>query len=320
MSARRTLALLLGLFGLLAALVTGVTSAQALPPSAAATQIRVDSVSTPAYGTVPQTLTTPYAVVTTGVDFSVAASFLDAAGNPAPLASKTTNVRITAVTSAGSVLVADKAVPGGSTSFTFTGLRINSASTGLTLHLETTQLKTLVTGDSGSFPVNKAVTTAPGNSALSSVGAGGGDGLGCFPTATQTTCAELRLPTPGGTTTTVLLSLELCDAIFSCPTNHDVVGAYVGLNGLYDRTHPASLVYKCDKTACAGGGVSSYSLNVQVVANGPVVTAPPCPSKGVIGTGQQFCVDYRASKRDNASDLNLVLLFFEDPRVTIPAG
>jgi hypothetical protein len=48
--------------------------------------------------------------------------------------------------------------------------------------------------------------------------------------------------------------------------------------------------------------------------------APACPSKGVIGEGQPHCVDYRASKRDNAGDLNLVLLFFEDPRVTIPAG
>jgi hypothetical protein len=320
MSARRTLALLLGVLGLAAGLLVGVPTAQALSPAHTATQIRVDSVSTSTYGSVPQTQATPYAVVTAGVDFSVATTFLDSSGNPASLANKATNVRITAVSTSGSVLVADKTVPGGATTFTFTGLRISAPSTGLHLHLETTQLKTLVTGDSGSFPVNKAVTTAPGSSSLSSVGAGGGDGQSCFPTATETTCAELRLPTPGGTTTTVLLSLELCDAIFSCPTNHDVVGAYVGLNGLYSRTNPATMVYKCDKTACAGGGVTSYSLNVQAVANGPVVTAPSCPSKGVIGPGQDFCVDYRASKRDNASDLNLVLLFFEDPRVTIPAG
>ena len=80
------------------------------------------------------------------------------------------------------------------------------------------------------------------------------------------------------------------------------------------------MVYKCDESACPGSGVTSYSLSVQEVAGGPVVTAPACASKGVLGSGENFCLDYRSSKRDNASDLNLVLLFREDPRVTIPAG
>ena len=312
MSARRTLALLLGLLGLVAGLSAGAPGAQALAPSAAATTIKVRSVFTPGYATTPDTAASPFAVVTAGVDFSVDATFLDAAGNPAPLANKSTNVRIT-VDSAAGALVANQTVPGGATSFTFTGLRINSPSTGLSLHLETTQLKTVVTGSTEqSFPVNKAATTTSGSTKLS-VGAGGGVGTGCFPTATETTCAELSLPSSTGN---AVLSLELCDGVLACPVKRDVVGAYVKVG----TTTPATMVYKCDKTACPGSGVTSYSLNVQAVANGPVVTAPPCPSKGVLGLAQDFCVDYRASKRDNASDLNLVLLFVEDPRVTIPAG
>ena len=313
--------LLLGLLGLVAGLLVATTPAQALAPSAAATSIRVDSVTTPSYGAIPQTQGTPYAVVTAGVDFSVATTFLDDTGQPAPLANKSVTVRITAVTPDGTVIpVADRTVAGGLTGATFQNLQISSARTSVHLHLETLGLKTVVSGDSGSFAVNKAVTTAPGSSALSSVGAGGGDGKSCFPTATQTTCAELRLPTPGGTTTSVLLSLELCDALFSCPANHDVAGALVGLNGLYSPSNPAQLVYKCDKTACPGSGVTSYRLNVQLAYGGPVETAPPCPSKGTLGPDQKFCLDYRASKRDNASDLNLVLNFDEDARVTIPAG
>ena len=310
MSNRRTVALLLVALGLFAALTTVTPHAQALPPSATATQIRIDAVTTPDYGVVPPTLAAPYAVVTAGVDFTVVATFLDANGTPAPLASKSTNVRITLNTANGP-LVANQTVAGGATSKAFTGLRITNASTGVSLHLETTQLKTVVSGDTGTFPVNKAATASPNAANKLSVGAGGGVGTSCFPTATATTCAELQVPGGGK----ALLSLELCDLGPSCAANRDVVGAYVKVVGA-----PATMVYKCDKTACQGSGVTSYSLKVQAVAGAPAETAPACPSKGVLGDGQQFCLDYRASKRDNASDLNLVLLFVEDPRVTIPAG
>jgi hypothetical protein len=47
------------------------------------------------------------------------------------------------------------------------------------------------------------------------------------------------------------------------------------------------------------------------------VTTPTCPAQGVIGADQEFCTDTVSSRRDNAGDLRLVVLFLEDVRGTI---
>jgi hypothetical protein len=40
----------------------------------------------------------------------------------------------------------------------------------------------------------------------------------------------------------------------------------------------------------------------------------PCTAKGQIQDGVAFCTDYVSSKRDNAGDLLLEVLFFHDLR------
>jgi hypothetical protein len=84
------------------------------------------------------------------------------------------------------------------------------------------------------------------------------------------------------------------------------------------RSAPATLVVKCDKSLCAGGGINSYHLGVVLVPGTPEQIAPSCPSKGVVGATQSFCVDYVQSTRDNAGDTHLFLLFVEDAKVRFP--
>ena len=53
-----------------------------------------------------------------------------------------------------------------------------------------------------------------------------------------------------------------------------------------------------------------YTLN----NTGPLTkVAPPCPEKGVLGEGQEACVDYKSSKRRDG-DLYLPVLFNVDAR------
>jgi hypothetical protein len=86
---------------------------------------------------------------------------------------------------------------------------------------------------------------------------------------------------------------------------------------LYSRTNPATLVLQCDKTKCAGHGVSFYTAKLSLSATGPLTEADACVSKGVIQDGVDFCVDYVASHKDNAGDVLLHVLFFTDMRGTI---
>ena len=51
---------------------------------------------------------------------------------------------------------------------------------------------------------------------------------------------------------------------------------------------------------------------------GAFAVAPPCPSKGVLGTDQTFCLDTVQSKRDGAGDLYSVILFDHDIRGSYP--
>jgi hypothetical protein len=84
----------------------------------------------------------------------------------------------------------------------------------------------------------------------------------------------------------------------------------------YSNTTPAVAVFKCDKSACAGGGVPSYHVSVNLAATGKLETAPPCAAKGVVDAGLDYCVDYRQSKRDIAGDVHLYVLLAHDARMS----
>ena len=78
---------------------------------------------------------------------------------------------------------------------------------------------------------------------------------------------------------------------------------------LHSKASPATLVVKCDKTLCPGGGISSYGLQVSLQGDGPSrLECTACSSKGVIRAGEEFCVDYVQSRRDGSGDTFLYLL------------
>ncbi len=91
------------------------------------------------------------------------------------------------------------------------------------------------------------------------------------------------------------------------------------LQNIYSKTNPATLLLQCDKSQCAGKGVSSYTAKVSLSATDLLKVSPACSSKGVIqdDPAVDFCTDYVSSKRNNAGDLILVVLFFKDMRGAI---
>lgn len=135
-------------------------------------------------------------------------------------------------------------------------------------------------------------------------------------------CADLVLPS--GVSSDVVLTTGLCDATVTCGSDKDLVQVLADLTGV-TRTTPAKLIVKCDKSACPGGGVPSYKVlfSISPDSSVPLSEAPACSSKNVVDEAYMtpdggYCVDYVQSKRDNAGDLHLYLLFTQDARGSMP--
>jgi hypothetical protein len=145
------------------------------------------------------------------------------------------------------------------------------------------------------------------------------------PTPQVPTCGYLLLP--NGANGHVTLSLGSCDGVADCraagPTEALVVMALADLKDqegdpLYGNQAPATLVVACDKVLCGQAGVPKLPLLFSFADSGPLTEeAPPCPAKGVLGEGQEACVDYVQSTRDNG-DLYSYLLFDRDLRASHP--
>jgi hypothetical protein len=140
-------------------------------------------------------------------------------------------------------------------------------------------------------------------------------------TAAQPTCATLVLP--NGANGRAVLTEQSCRDSFTCRADNGVTSLLVNgvadLGTLYSRTNPATLIVGCDKSVCGNGGVSSFQLLAQLKLDLAPGLAPACPSKGQIDpSGPAYCVDYVQSKRDNAGDTWLYLLFADDVRGSLP--
>jgi len=140
-------------------------------------------------------------------------------------------------------------------------------------------------------------------------------------TPQQPICGSLLLP--NGALGRVLLAQGKCAGVTNCLGSPDaalLVNGKANLQGedgskLYTNNRPATLVLKCDKTLCGGGGVTSFKPWIDLDGdNAPFADAPPCPAKGKVGANQTFCFDTRQSTRDNAGDLIAYVLFVEDIR------
>ena len=165
-------------------------------------------------------------------------------------------------------------------------------------------------GYSTPFDVVDTLKFAPKGDPTLATGFGAAE---CTSSTPAKVCGVVVLPN-GIASAAAALSSGVC-ADSGC-TGAEEVQFIAGLDGLYSKTAPATLLLRCDKSKCGGKGVSTYTARIALASSGALADSPPCPSKGVLGEGH-FCTDYVSSHRDNAGDLILEVLFDIDMRGTM---
>jgi hypothetical protein len=253
-----------------------------------------------------------------GRPFDVVVRVLDAAGQPTPV-SQATTIILEEGSGPGDLDGTTTAViPRNGSGATISGATYSQFANGVVLR---------VSARSG---VNLSPDEVTLDVALTAVGANASPGKSldlrdpnCTPTAAVPNCGQLLLPK--GASGHVTLSVGSCDGLGPCRTAGDiealVVTAIANLkdsagNPLYSRTSPATVVLGCDKDLCRelANGVPKIDVLYTLDNTGPLdKVAPPCPAKGVLGEGQEACVDYVQSTRKQG-DLYLFLLFAADLR------
>ncbi|HEX6247660.1 MAG TPA: hypothetical protein VFZ64_07300 [Nocardioidaceae bacterium] len=308
------------------AAVLGVALASLLPgtavagPPVVATELRVESITTPGIA-LPDTPGTAglTSYVTRDVPFEVRVGFY-ADGQPAPLSeNRAVDLRLTVTSGPDSGRSWTVSVPKGSPATTFT-VALPSAANGVTLAVQVVNPRhsgAVELVPAPPFDVLYTSLVASAGSRLTGVGGGGGEGVACDATPEEPICADLLLPS--GSTSPQFLSLGACDGTTAAGCSPEQ-GLFVQVlaaldSAVYTRASPATLVVKCDKTLCGGGAISSSTLLVNLDYGAEPTPAAACPAKGVVGEGQDFCVDYVESNRSNAGDTWLYLRFVRDAKV-----
>ena len=137
--------------------------------------------------------------------------------------------------------------------------------------------------------------------------------------SSQVLCAVVLLP--NGVPSRAALATGACTTYYADCTRTDgrIISFMADLVGTYGPTNPVTIVLRCDKSYCKGGGVSSYAVLAR--PNWKELTfseAPACQVKGQVPDAPPYyCVDYVQSHRDNAGDLILYWLVARDPRGTV---
>ena len=310
-----------------AAHMSGVSTAAPPPVATKISQVLVSGITPPSGGP-----NNPAALVEAGTAFTVGVHFTDALGTSLPLSYTRDSVVTLSVvdpkagteppSDAGSAdFVAGRVidVPAGASAATATAFILDEPDNRIRIRADVTggsrDAKAASDGFSAVFDVVFDVTTQA-DSNKKYVSTSGSDAA-CVPTTDKPTCADVFLHS--GTRSGSLVSLGQCDVYLGCPAKADVVQFLADLDpALYTRTQPATLVLKCDKSVCKGGGVSSYLPLIELKATGPLTSAAACASKGVLTAGEAadpgYCVDRVQSKRDGAGDLHLYVLFVRDVR------
>ena len=174
---------------------------------------------------------------------------------------------------------------------------------------------TVTPGSTAAFDVLKAIHGFAGNDPALQTGLAVGD-ANCTVVTSESECGTLFL-SHGTSSANGALTIGACTTDLLCTSGSQVVQFIADLGTLYSPTDPAVLVIRCAKTQCPGKGVKSYTINASFAASGPLsLVLQPCATKGIAldASGNQFCVDYVQSHRDNAGGLLLFVLFVSDFR------
>lgn len=260
----------------------------------------------------PPACAVPAVLVQQGAPFSLTV-MLSAAGAPAAY-NKATKLTLTAP-GPGVLSPASVTVPGGVSSYTFTNISYSTFANSVTVTAAQGKRSGVVSTPSNAFDVLQTLKT-DGANPHTAFQDGSGPNNCASVDATNPVCGEVVLP--NGSNSGVLLSTGSCTGL-GCDLRGTVTQVISDLTSqpLYSPTAPATLIINCYRTICGQGGVNKYVAQASLSANGPLSAVPPCPAKGTLGAGQDFCTDYVQSSRTNADELSLYVLFDRDFRGSI---
>lgn len=261
----------------------------------------------------------PVVLVTAGGQFSLTVTLTP---TDATFTSATTLALTASVAGgrpAGSVTPGSVVMPAGVNSATFSasysavqnGVQITAA-----VAKAKGKLAGVAPGTTDPFDVLKVLETFGSNNPQLTTGLGVGD-ANCTAVSTESECGTLVL-SHGFSSQAGALSLGTCSSDLNCTTGSQVV-QFIAQLDTYSSTDPALLIIRCSKQQCPGKAIKNYTLKVSFSASGPLnMVAAPCVSKGVArdAAGNDFCTDYVSSRRDNAGDVLLYLLFTHDMRAS----
>jgi hypothetical protein len=261
----------------------------------------------------PPACAVPTVLVAVGQPFNLTVT-LTANGAPAGF-NKSTTLTLTAP-GPGVLAPTSVSMPANTSTFTFTGITYSTYTNGVTVTASLGGKKnTAASTPSNPFDVLQTLKTDNAGPHQPFQDGSGADN--CVDvTAANPICGLLVLP--NGSNSNVLLSTGSCLDI-GCNAKGTVTQVIADLSStpLYSPAAPATLIVKCYRTICGSGGVNKYNLLASLAASGPLLVSPPCPAKGTLGAGQDFCTDYVSSNRANADELDLTLLFDRDLRGSI---
>jgi len=261
----------------------------------------------------PPDCAVPTVLVAMGQGFNLTVT-LTANGLPAAF-NKNTSLTLTAP-GPGVLSPTSVTMPANLSNFTFTGISYSTYSNGVTVTASLPGKKNTATS-TPSNPFDVLQTLKTDNAGPNQPFQDGSGADNCADvTATNPLCGLLELA--NGSNSNVLLSTGSCLNI-GCNLKGTVTQVIADLSStpLYSPSAPAKLLIKCYRTICGQGGVNKYTLLASLLADGPLTAVPPCPAKGTLGAGQDFCTDYVSSNRANADETDFVLLFDHDFRGSI---
>ena len=305
-----------------AALVVPTTGASAARPAPTPALPKIAVTAVTNITGLPKASGTPAVLIDAAEVFDVKVTFVNG------VYSTRDDTRVLITASKGGLLPAEVevVVPAGSSTGIAKDLRLAVAN-GVVLTatpVERTALRALGTGSSMAFDVVKdtALVPVPANRDPVVVTK---TGVPCQPTPEVKTCVDVLLPR-GLVTANVFFSTGSCDGVGCSKPGLDVLQVLADIKGLYTKPAPATLVVKCDKSLCEGGGIKQYVLRASLDPTGPLSPVPACAVKGVIDpdvtpddptdTEIESCVDYVQSKRDGSGDTYLYWLITRDARMS----
>lgn len=304
-----------------AALVLPTTGASAAKPEPAP-PVFITVTDLASSVTTPLTGGEPADFVAIGEPLSLAVTFTS--GDPAlPVALSETRDVTLEVSASRSTLASDSArtfvVPKGMTWASLEGIVLATPGNGVVLTVSAVaprqEVANVVDG------LAPAVDVAKDYDDITSIDAKGGvtvsrDGVGTTCSLEdRLTCVDLVLPADEGNGDRAFFSTGICGGVVGSCRSGDLMQVLADFQ--LTETNPATFIVKCAKSLCGNGSIQRNVVNVSVSGSGLLTPAPACAEKGVLATGQDFCVDYVQARRDGAGITYLPVLMPKDARFSI---